>query len=128
MNDDAQLSLFDFEPRTVIAPDVATDDDARATLMSVINANGHAEPLLFSEDDLRPDWEAEWQGMPEFKMGNTEPCQKITVNFQTFEDVRAFADLVGQRVTNKTDSIWYPAQGDYIAPRAFRYIDSGDES
>lgn len=68
----------------------------------------------------------EWQGMPEFVMGNTEPVQKITVSFRSFEDVKAFGSAIGQKLSKNTDSIWYPKQEDYIAPRNFRYID--DES
>ncbi|CAB4142953.1 hypothetical protein UFOVP452_56 [uncultured Caudovirales phage] len=73
--------------------------------------------------DVPMDWEKEWQGMPEFKMGNTEPVQRITVNFASREDVERFAELVGQRLTTRTDSIWFPKPGDYVAPKSMRWDD-----
>lgn len=78
-------------------------------------------PTLF--DELPFDWESEWWGMPEFKMGNTEPVQRITINFRSHEDVREFAYLIGQRITARTDSLWYPRDDSYVAPSAFRYVD-----
>jgi len=82
--------------------------------------NGHEQIALFESEK---DWEKEWQGMPEFKMGNTEPYQKITISFQCRDDVVSFGKLIGQRVTGQTDSLWFPKQENYIAPKNFRYVD-----
>jgi hypothetical protein len=83
---------------------------------------------LFGENGLERWWEEHWQGMPEFVMGNTEPIQKITVSFDSAEDVKRFGELIGQRLTPRTDSIWFPIQTDYVAPRYFSYVDSEYES
>tara|TARA_R110000823_G_scaffold210173_1_gene340359 strand:- start:2143 stop:2442 length:300 start_codon:yes stop_codon:yes gene_type:complete len=72
------------------------------------------------------DWEKEWSGMPEFLMGSTEPVQKITVSFATFEDVRKFSELLEQNLTKKTKSLWFPRQDKYLSPKNFRYV--SDES
>ena len=49
-----------------------------------------------------------WQGMPEFQQENLS-WKSITVRFETKEDYEAFAELVGQKMTDKTLFIWYPA-------------------
>jgi hypothetical protein len=58
------------------------------------------------------DWEKEWiaAGMPSFRMDPPKPCQKITISFMRWEDVEAFGKLIGQPVTPRTKSFWYPAQ------------------
>ncbi len=52
----------------------------------------------------------EWQGMPEFEHQDLTAIQSVHVHFKTREDVAAFAGLIGQGVTEKTKSIWYPEQ------------------
>ena len=81
------------------------------------------QPTLLDVMGADKDWEREWQGMPEFVMGSTEPEQKITMNFSSFEDVVKFGELIGQPVTRKTDSLWFPKPDKYTAPKNFRYID-----
>jgi hypothetical protein len=81
------------------------------------------QPLLFSKEDLPFNWEEEWQGMPEFRMGNTEPAQKIIVNFASQGDVERFAALIEQNLTPRTNTLWFPKPENYIAPKNFRYVD-----
>jgi len=50
----------------------------------------------------------EWKGMPEYNGEGIAPIKELKVNFRTEEDYRGFADLVGQKLTIKTRSIWYP--------------------
>jgi hypothetical protein len=50
----------------------------------------------------------EWRGMPEFVQEKKEPYSKIIVRFDSEEDLQAFAELIGQKLTNKTKSIWHP--------------------
>jgi hypothetical protein len=50
----------------------------------------------------------EWAGMPEFEHDGLTACQSIHVHFKTPEDVQEFANLIGQPLTDKTRSIWYP--------------------
>lgn len=54
------------------------------------------------------NWENEWKDMPEFVQEKKEPYSKIIVRFDTEEDLQEFANLIGQRLTNKTKSIWHP--------------------
>jgi hypothetical protein len=55
------------------------------------------------------EWEKEWKDMPEFSLKDLTPKQSIVVHFATDEDRKIFAKLVGQNITYKTQSIWYPA-------------------
>lgn len=53
-------------------------------------------------------WRQEWQGMPEFVQEDLTPWKSLTAHFETKEDYNKFSKLVGQRLTTKTQSIWYP--------------------
>jgi hypothetical protein len=54
------------------------------------------------------DYEAHWQGMPEFEQDDLTAAHSVKVHFGSLEDLQAFAELVGQKLTEKTRSIWYP--------------------
>lgn len=49
----------------------------------------------------------EWRDMPEF-VQNKQKELCIIVRFRTEEDLKKFGELVGQKLTPKTKSIWYP--------------------
>jgi hypothetical protein len=61
---------------------------------------------VVADDDH--DWEEHWVGMPEFDQEDNPPYKKIFLNFRNEEDYKAFAKLIGQNLTEKTKSIWYP--------------------
>lgn len=50
----------------------------------------------------------EWKGMPEFIQEKQKEYAKIIVRFDNEEDLQEFANLIGQKLTNKTKSIWHP--------------------
>ena len=50
----------------------------------------------------------EWKNMPEFIQEKQEPYAKIIVRFETKKDLEEFSELIGQKLTNKTKSIWHP--------------------
>ncbi len=95
--------------------------DPRAALLK--DKKDDPQASIFEHVEAPLSWEVEWQGMPEFIMGNTEPIQKITVSFASRADVEAFAALIGQKLSDRTDSIWFPKQDAYIAPSTLRYVD-----
>lgn len=66
-----------------------------------------AQSLLFGEKE---SWKEEWDGMPEFKQKNLLPEYSVRINFVSVEDLKKFAELIGQPLTTKTNSIWFPAQ------------------
>jgi hypothetical protein len=79
-------------------------------LTAILNKNRPArepEPMLF---EIEPDWRDDWWGMPEFSMEEMTPEYRISVNFMTREDLNAFAERVGVKLTAQSDSMWYPKQ------------------
>ena len=60
--------------------------------------------------DIEPDWKDHWWGMPSFEMGDARPQHKITINFMTAEDVKAFAEKTGLPVGGQSDTAWFPHQ------------------
>jgi hypothetical protein len=58
--------------------------------------------------EVEPDWKKEWKDMPEFVQEKKEPYAKIIIRFDNEEDLQEFAKLIGQKLTNKTKSIWHP--------------------
>jgi hypothetical protein len=74
------------------------------------------QPQLFDME------ENEWQGMPEFVQEDLSPHRVIYVRFRNAEDVAKFEELMGQRITEKQKTIWFP----YAEPRLrahLRYVD-----
>ena len=55
-----------------------------------------------------PEWKEEWIGMPEFSQERKEPFSKVIVRFETEEDLDEFSEMIGQKLTPKTKSIWHP--------------------
>jgi hypothetical protein len=68
----------------------------------------HNQPNLFGDLDEFASWKEEWKGMPEFVQDDLKPHQRIIVSFETKKDVEDFAKLIGQKITYKTQSIWFP--------------------
>jgi hypothetical protein len=72
-------------------------------------AKDKSQNSLFDVSELNK-WQEEWQGMPEFIQEDKLPIQTIVVSFETKEDVQDFANIIGQKLTYKTKSIWFPAK------------------
>jgi hypothetical protein len=58
--------------------------------------------------DIPEWWEEHWEGMPEFIQEDLTPEKSIFVHFENYEDMKKFSKLVDQKITAKTQSIWYP--------------------
>lgn len=54
------------------------------------------------------DPEKHWVGMPEFNQEDKTPYRQIIVSFASDQDALEFGLLIGQTVTPKTRSLWYP--------------------
>ena len=61
-----------------------------------------------SDDKNELDADLEWTDMPEFNQEDLRPKHQIIVSFKNAEDREAFANLLGQKITEKTKSLWYP--------------------
>ena len=71
-------------------------------------------------------WREHWKDMPEFVNEDQTSFKQVIVHFATREDMEAFAALVEQTITEKTQSIWYPEAeiGRYVDKR---YRNVGEE-
>ena len=58
-------------------------------------------------EDLEP-WKKEWQDMPEFVQEDLTPFQSIIIHFENKNDRNEFSELIKQKLTDKTKSIYYP--------------------
>jgi hypothetical protein len=74
---------------------------------------------LFGEQE---PWRDEWQGMPEYVQDNLLPTYSVKINFANADDLRKFADLLGQPITTQTKSVWFPEQ-DKANLNRFCYVD-----
>lgn len=84
-----------------VLPPVVTDSD---------------QPLLFA---MPPSWSEHWDGMPHFQQRDLMPWQTVKVHLRNADDRQAFADLVGQRIGERTISVWFPkAEAGTTAPKA----------
>jgi hypothetical protein len=50
----------------------------------------------------------EWVDMPEFIQEKRDAFKTITVRFECEEDYLEFAEIINQKLTSKTKSIWHP--------------------
>ena len=67
------------------------------------------QQFLFEKENNTEIKNKEWIGMPEFvQEKKNAPYSKIIVRFETKEDMLDFSKIIGQKLTNKTKSIWHP--------------------
>ena len=55
--------------------------------------------------EVVPDIDDTWNGMPEFVQDGEKVHRKIIVSFKSEDDVKKFAELLDQRITDKTKVI-----------------------
>jgi hypothetical protein len=87
-------------------------------LFSDLNAGVDLSAMFFDHElndilghiDTVDDPLAEWKGMPEFEQEDAFAEHTIKVHFANQNDMRAFAELVQQTVTDSTRFIWFPKQ------------------
>jgi hypothetical protein len=65
-------------------------------------------PTLFDNTEFE-NWKDQWVGMPEFVQNEQECYAEIIFRFTCEEDLRKFADLIGQKLSKNTKSAWYPS-------------------
>lgn len=114
--EEERLALAVFDPLTSMAE---TDAAKLDELLQEVSTGEAALQELLSEmadevglySTIVNDPMAEWQGMPEFEQeDNFGAVHSIKVHFASTEDIGAFAELVGQTVTDKMVYIWHPKQ------------------
>ena len=111
----------------------ATDDDK---LRELLNEIGETEIDLsgFSKVEMdqilqeipigvgKTDARAEWAGMPECENDDLLPWRRLIINFASREHLASFAELIGQSITDKTRSVWFPPQ-EILSVKDISYID-----
>lgn len=80
---------------------------------------------LFEIDDA-DEYETEWRGMPEFNQPDNGAFRQIIISFDDQAGVDKFAKLIGQSLTDKTKSIWFPPRPMNKVADLF-YFDQRDE-
>lgn len=74
--------------------------------MSLLKNALNSDDFSESHKVLTP--ETEWQNMPEFIQEKKEAFSKIIIRFNSQEDLDEFSEMIGQKLTNRTKSIWHP--------------------
>ncbi len=96
----AALAETNAERLAAVLADVRTGEAALQEMLAEIAAKSGLTPPIDPLD--------EWQGMPEFYQENKEAFQSIHVHFKTMDARNAFANLIGQTLTDQTRYLWYP--------------------
>ena len=63
------------------------------------------EDKFLTRDQL---WKKYWKGMPAYDQDDNPPWKQIYLNFRNEQDYNDFAKLIGQNLSDKTKSIWFP--------------------
>jgi hypothetical protein len=96
------------------------DDDLAETLRSLELDGFDLDDVGFNAEELKQilgdgmagevvdDPAGEWGGMPECENGDETAFRSITVHFKSEDDAQAFAELLGQKVTDRTKFLWHP--------------------
>jgi len=79
-----------------------------SNLLPDYNDNSSPDHSIYGGGVPVNDPMGEWNGMPEFHNPDAMGVKQIIVHFETWDDVREFAELVEQKITEKTKYIWFP--------------------
>ena len=79
---------------------------------------------LFEVTDME-EWKEHWKDMPQFSHKDHTPYFSIKIHFKSREAIKTFSELIGQKITENTKSIWYP-KSKIIHVANKRYIDESE--
>jgi len=94
------LATYDREALDALLREVSTGD---AALQEMLTGLAAKEGLIPADDPNEL-----WQNMPEFNQQDEKPFRSLIVHLHSQEDVDAFADLIDQKITDKTKFINFP--------------------
>jgi hypothetical protein len=110
-----------------------TDKEKLAELLAEVSVDSKELEVFLSRfgDDgtgmTRDQRMNEWIGMPEFDQSDRTSKFEVVVHFLSESQRDAFAELVGQKITAKTHSIWYPEEDEVREAGVHRYASEGKE-
>lgn len=90
---------------------VVNTQDKPATLSEFLGLSDIPQTVEEAEQQKKHDhmgWRKHWVGMPEFESENKEPAKQLIISFKTEEDYQKFGEFIGQKLTKKTKSIFWP--------------------
>jgi len=67
----------------------------------------------------------EWINMPEYEHEDKLAWKQLVVNFESKDDLVAFANLIQQAITEQTKSVWFP-KAERVSAIDKRYIENGN--
>lgn len=76
--------------------------------LNLTGFNDAAVAKLFADNDEDDDQTGEWEGMPEFDQQDKKAFRSLALHFPDQAAVDKFAELIGQKITEKTRFVWYP--------------------
>ena len=109
--EEEHLILASLDPLAAMA---TADAGALDALLSSVQSGEEAVTNMLAQLAARSglyntdDPNALWQGMPEFEQEDKTAYQSIHIHFADQEAVDEFAVLIGQKITRRTRSTWYP--------------------
>ena len=71
-------------------------------------------------------WRDHWKGMPEYESEIKSNFKQVLVSFKTEEDYKAFQKVIGQELTPKTKSIFFPKK-ENAQMSLLRWLDAEDD-
>jgi hypothetical protein len=81
---------------------------------------------IFEFDDA-DEHETEWRGMPEWNQPDNGAMRQIIVSFDDQAGVDKFSKLIGQDLTPKTKSLWFPPRPTNNVVDLFYFDERPDE-
>ena len=117
--EEADKMLLTLDPLAAMA---GRDSGALIELLADVTLQEQALLDMLGNLGMTPavDPEDEWQGMPEFTRNDVTSWNHVIVHFENKADMARFAKLVGQSLSEKRVSIWYPEKP-YL-PARNRYV------
>lgn len=82
---------------------------------------------IFEFDDA-DEYETEFRGMPEFNQPDNGAFRQIIISFDDQDGVDKFEALIGQSLTKKTKSLWFPPRATNKVVDLFYFDERSDGS
>ena len=110
--DDPRARRLGVAANRIAQVNLSWEPDVLAELNGAVDLSGmffpHELANLAQPDSEPVDPDGLWEGMPEFENEDKTAYKSLTLHFKDQDAVDAFAELVGQTITDKTRYLWYP--------------------